>query len=63
MITDHAYDSGPINTGAPCIADCGQFEHEHRYSEYVDGAPGSMHEPHEYQGELDWPEDVLDPNA
>jgi len=61
-ITDHAYDSGPVNTGAPCIAwveeshdgpqACGEFENRHRYSEYV--SPGDMHEPKPYTGELDW---------
>lgn len=71
-ITDHAYDAGPVNTGAPCIAwatgepmgagtlvlrptnVCGKLEHEHRYSEYVEGNPGDMHEPKPYTGELDW---------
>ena len=70
-ITSHAYDCGPVNTGAPCIAErgggrevaCGRFEYEHQYSEYVDSRnPGDMHEPPSYpESSLEYgPEDSFD---
>ena len=41
MIDDHLYDSGPVNTHGPCIAEsqngdphCGAAEGAHAYSEY-----------------------------
>lgn len=57
LVESHAYDAGPVNTGGGCIAErgggrevrCGQLEHRHRYSEYVDRNPGEMHEPQAYR--------------
>jgi hypothetical protein len=69
-ITSHAYDSGPVNTGGGCIAErgggreaaCGRYEHEHKYSEYVDKRnPGDMHEPPPYRaGGLAFDDDSYD---
>jgi hypothetical protein len=64
MITNHAYNAGwPRNDSLGCLTlvagrrgerNCGATESEHAGSEYAP-APGDMHEPKPYTGELDWP--------